>query len=107
MAGRKRCTVALDVLFDSARRAASKLSNGICRHRVEIGSVDLIQSEKELDAPWSETARLKLRAALLGRHRIVVDWSSQHLCHANGHFRPRKGEWPHQNIESFHASRVR
>jgi hypothetical protein len=40
------------------------LSSGIWRHRVEIGSIDLIQPEKEIDAPWTETGRLKLRAAL-------------------------------------------
>jgi hypothetical protein len=73
----KRRAVALDVIFDGTRRMASKLSHGIRRRRIEIRSVALVQSEKELDAPWRETARLELRAPLFDRYRIVADRSPE------------------------------
>lgn len=94
----KRRSVALDVIFDGTWRMASKLSHGIRRRRIEIRSVYLVQSEKELDAPWSETARLELRAPLFDRYRIVADRSPEHLRQASGDFRPRQGDWPRQDM---------
>jgi hypothetical protein len=77
---------------------ASKLSHGIRRRRIEIRSVALVESEKELDAPWRQTARLELRAPHFDRHRIVADRSPEHLRQASGDFRPRQGDWSRQDI---------
>ena len=70
---------------------ASKLSHCIRWRRVEIGSIDLVQSENELDAPWSETARHELRVPLFYRYRIVVDRSpeiSVMRAATSGHVKP-------------------
>jgi len=77
---------------------AGKLSHGIGRRSIEIRSVDLVQSENKLDAPWSETARLELRAPLFDRYRIVADRSPEHLRQASGDFWPRQGDWPRQHM---------
>jgi metal-sulfur cluster biosynthetic enzyme len=55
VSSRKRCAVAVDALFDATRQVAGQLSNGIRRRRIEIRSVDIIESKKKFDAPWSET----------------------------------------------------
>jgi hypothetical protein len=64
------------------------LSNGIRRRRIEIRSVDIIESKKKFDAPGSETGRLKPCAPFLDRYCFVVNRSLEYVGLASGDFRP-------------------